>query len=232
MAVIRVPRRHLGVGRIMIVDDDPDIIESMVQLLESLGHDCVGITDPDEALMAAAEQKPDLIMHDLRMPGLSLSGMVASLRSHPDTAEIPLVFFSAHPDLPRTASKYDAWGYLPKPFTEPELKALLNSAIMHVPPGQEDDSDPERTVQDLFHDFWNTLSALAITTRTLVRSDTVKGDDRRAAEQLDDLLLKLESKTDRLRASIGVVINDVKAEREARAHQGADFTRPPRPPVR
>ncbi len=196
-------------GHVLIVDDEPDILESMQALLESLGYQASCVSDADDALVFAAEHKPDLILHDLRMPGLSLAGMVASLRSHAATAEIPLVFFSAHHDLPRTAAKYDAWGYLPKPFTEPQLVAVLDAAIGRRPPGHDEQGDPRRAIQDLFHDYWNTLSAMAITTRTLVRSETVRGDDRRAAVQLDELLLKLESKTDRLRASLTAFMDDV-----------------------
>lgn len=199
-------------GRILVVDDEPDILESMASLLQALGHETICVSDADEALVRAAAERPDVILHDLRMPDLSLAGMVASLRSHPDTADIPLVFFSAHPDLPRTAAKYDAWGYLRKPFAEPELIALLHAAIDGRPAGHDADIDFRRTTQDLFHDFWNTLSAMAITTRTLVRSQNVRGDDRRAAEALDDLLLKLESKTDRLRASIVAMLEDLAGE--------------------
>lgn len=210
-------------GRILIVDDEEDILDSMQTLLNSLGHDVRCVSDPDDALVAAAQDPPDLILHDLRMPGLSLAGMVASLRSHPATADIPLVFFSAHPDLPRTAAKYDAWGYLRKPFVEQELVNLLDAAMAGRLADHERGKEPRRAVQDMFHDFWNTLSAMAITTRTLTKSADVKGDDRRSAEALNDLLLKLESQTDKMRATMMAVLDE--ADEEPRRHRRPAPTR-------
>lgn len=187
-------------GRVLIVDDEADVLASTAMVVESLGYEVHTVSDPAEILDTIARVQPDVVLQDLRMPGLNLAGLVASLRTHPGTATLPLVFFSANVDVSSIAARYDAWGHLSKPFTADQLASVLTKVLGKAPAAAVK-RDPEREVRDVFHDHWNLLSALANYAAILDRAGPMTPEARKAVEGLQDTLLKLESKTDRLRAS-------------------------------
>src|SRR6185503_8500139 len=115
--------------KILVVDDEPDVLESTAGLIESLGYTAIRLGDAAGILETVEREKPDVLLQDLKMPGLNVSGLVATLRSNPMTADVPLIFFSANSDLAGTAARYDAWGYLSKPFAKQDLARLLREAL-------------------------------------------------------------------------------------------------------
>lgn len=192
-------------ARILIADDDTDVLESMSMQLESLGHEPVAVEDPDDLLLVAEESPPDLILQDLKMAGISLAGLVANIKTHPRTAEVPLVFFSADPRLPQLARKYGAWGYLPKPFTQQQLAELLERFLGDEPGQPELDRSAalgQREIADLFHDHANTLAAAQNYTHVLSNLPDLSPQAEKAAHKLSELMMKLEAQAERLRASL------------------------------
>ena len=195
---------------VVIVDDEPDVLESTAMVVESLGYRAVRVADPAAILETLSKEQPALLLQDLRMPGLTVAGLVASLRSHPATATVPLVFFSANNDVAATAARYDAWGYLPKPFTAAELAHLLRR-IAGLPANVAAARDRQRDVRNVFHDYWNLLAAMANYVTVLQHVPALPIEAQAAVRGLDQLLLKLESKTDRLRVQANVWAGDDKA---------------------
>ncbi|MES2154466.1 MAG: response regulator [bacterium] len=188
--------------KILVVDDEDDVRESTAMVLQSLGYGAATCGQAADILDAIDREHPDIILQDLKMPGLNVSGLVASLRSNPATADIPLVFFSANEDLSTTAARYDVWGYISKPFEPAELQHLLLQilgASPHKTPPPSD-RDLQRDLRQTFHDYWNILSALGNYIAVLKAAPGLIPDAQHAVRGLDDLLLKLETKTDRLRS--------------------------------
>jgi FixJ family two-component response regulator len=187
--------------KVLIVDDEEDVLKSTEMLVDLLGYEAIPLMDPGRVIEVAEREHPGMILQDLKMKDLNLAGLVASLRSNPITAEIPLVFFSANADLANIAAKYDAWGYLAKPFAEKELAQVLDQTMHHGDPkGQTTQEAVRRDLRAAFHDYWNLLAALSTYVNVLERSETVSVKDRAVIAGLGDLLLKVESKTDRLRS--------------------------------
>lgn len=184
---------------VVIVDDEPDVLESTAMVVESLGYKAIRVDDPAAILDTVSREAPALLLQDLRMPGLTVAGLVASLRSHPSTATVPIVFFSANTDVASTAARYDAWGYLPKPFTAQELQHLLRRIAGQPTPESTTTKDRQREVRAAFHDYWNLLAAFTNYLAVLERTAGLPPEATAAVKGLDQLLLKLESKTDRLR---------------------------------
>lgn len=203
--------RRLDRNKVAIVDDEPDVLESTALLVESLGYEVIRVDDPTQILEVVERERPGLLLQDLRMPDLNVAGLVASLRSNPETADVPIVFFSAGVDLPGTAARYDAWGYLPKPFGRAEMVHLLDRVL--GPADREGEvwkgRDLRREVRSTFHDYWNLLSALTNYIDVLDRTEGLSGEARRAVQGLDESILKLESKTDRLRAFLMSIIESL-----------------------
>jgi len=194
------PSRTPRGGTVLVADDEPDVLESTGMLVEAMGYRAVLVNDPLRVLETIEAERPGLVLQDLRMGGLNVAGLMASLRSNPDTSDIPVVFFSANADLPTTAARYDAWGYLAKPFAQEELRRLLDQ-VVGVPP-RPGPPTSGASVRDDFHDVWNLLAALTNYVEVLRSAQGLPPDAQRAVRGLDDLMLKLESRTDRLRGDV------------------------------
>lgn len=198
--------------KVLIVDDEPDVLESTAGLVESLGYSAIRISKSSEILEAVEREKPGVLLQDLKMPGLNVSGLVAALRSNPATAEIPIVFFSANSDVPGTAARYDAWGYLSKPFAKQDLARLLDAAmgapdVTRVKAGRA----LNREVRSVFHDYWNLLTALSNYVVTLDEAASLPKGLQKTVRSLDDVVLQLESKTDRLQTHLLALVAAVEA---------------------
>jgi CheY-like chemotaxis protein len=189
-------------AKVLIVDDEPDVLESTALLVEALGYQAIRLADPTQVLPTVESERPGVILQDLKMPGLNVAGLVAALRLNPRTAEVPIVFFSAGGDLAMTAARLDAWGYLPKPFGKEELARMLAQVLgppQDVPPMTRTPGPAlEREVRGVLRDYWNALAALNNGLLALGRVAPPTPDTQAPLAAMGDLLLKLESKTDRL----------------------------------
>lgn len=198
-------------AKVLIVDDEPDVLASTGLLVETLGYQALHVSDPGDILSTVEHEQPGLILQDLRMPGLNVAGLVAALRLNPKTAEIPLVFFSAGSDLTTTAARYDAWGYLAKPFGKQELANLLHQ-VLGAPAtarGTPAGRDVQREVRSVFHDYWNLLAALSNYILILDETPNLPPEAQKSVKGLDELIMKLESKTDRLSTYIRTLVNSL-----------------------
>ncbi len=85
-----------GVPKILIVDDEPDIVEYLCAVLEDNGYRAAGVTEAKSALDAAASERPDLILLDILMPGESGLHLYREMRRNPATAETPVLIISGY----------------------------------------------------------------------------------------------------------------------------------------
>lgn len=114
--------------KVLIVDDERDILRSTTMLLNTLGYDAVPVSDHRQVVATAEREAPDLILQDLKMPGLNLGTLIKDLRANPATSRIPFAFFSASPHLDQVAVEHDALGVIRKPFDETELIDMIHRA--------------------------------------------------------------------------------------------------------
>lgn len=126
-SVVTSASEPLPVGAVLICDDDPDVVEVLAAMLENHGYATLRAHSGPQALALATDQAPSLILMDLRMPGMSGWETIASPRSEPTTADIPIVIFSAlGPDdiaVPAASS------WLTKPVDQAELMKSLRQAL-------------------------------------------------------------------------------------------------------
>jgi CheY-like chemotaxis protein len=81
----------LAGGRILLVDDYPDALETWGLFLRMKGYEVVTAPDGRTAVQAAIDERPDLIVMDLDLPGMSGVEAARVLRQRADTAEIPMI---------------------------------------------------------------------------------------------------------------------------------------------
>ena len=83
----------------LIVDDDPYILDLVSRFLKSKGLTVLSTTDPERAYLTAESEKPDLIISDIAMPGLDGFTLLKGLRGNRVTQNIPLVLLTGSDKL-------------------------------------------------------------------------------------------------------------------------------------
>ena len=120
-------------AEVLIVDDDPDIRESLFELLRHAGYIAATAVDGDDALgMLDVARKPCLVLLDWRMPRLSGQGFLDALQKRPDMEDFRVVVTSAHLKRGFDVFHPSVVGVLPKPF---DLDHLLDLVKRHCRPG-------------------------------------------------------------------------------------------------
>jgi DNA-binding response OmpR family regulator len=109
--------------KILIVDDEPEIVRALELRLKIAGYDVVAAGDGASALMTAAVEQPDLMLLDIGLPFGDGHFVASRLRANVQTAHIPILFLSARnadDDLAR-ARRSGAVGFILKPYDPEEL---------------------------------------------------------------------------------------------------------------
>ena len=117
---------------ILIVDDQLDTCEPLRRMLTRVGHQVHCVSHGRDALQFLASQKPDLILLDLMMPDLSGFDLLQTIREKSETAETPVLMFSASGsrEIRQRAAKLGANDFLTKGALElPELLAKITAVL-------------------------------------------------------------------------------------------------------
>lgn len=116
-------------GRILIVDDDPDLLRLLTFRLEGAGYTVESASSAEQALARLAASTPQLVITDLRMSGMD--GMALFENIHKSNPALPVIILTAHGTIPDAvaATQRGVFGYLTKPFDSRELLQQAERAI-------------------------------------------------------------------------------------------------------
>lgn len=115
--------------RVLVVEDSPDAAEQLTRYLSEQGVTSVISEDGETALLTAQEDRPDVIILDLRLPGMSGWDVLDKLKSDPATRDIPVIIASVVDERAKGFSR-GASEYLVKPITRPRMKAALDKVLL------------------------------------------------------------------------------------------------------
>ena len=120
-----------GQGRILVVDDIPQNVKLLTDLLTIKGYDVVSASNGEEALVRIKAEKPDLVLLDVMMPGISGYDVCRRIREEPETTLLPVVLCtSLDPQQERiNGIAAGADDFLGKPINQPELFARVASLL-------------------------------------------------------------------------------------------------------
>ncbi len=123
-----VSERHTRMGKILIVDDDPDVRMVLATTLEEAGHEIEEASDGLQVLDMARKTSPDAILLDINMPGMDGFQALEQLKSHRDSADIPVIMISARarPKDREDALFMGAVDYVTKPWSEGEVELRVD----------------------------------------------------------------------------------------------------------
>ncbi len=140
--------------QILVVDDNPDNIELICDILDTLGYDIHTAVDGISALEIARANHPDLMVLDVNMPGMSGFEVVEQLKQDELTSSIPIIMLTALSDVENRihAMTLGAEDYLTKPFSPRELIARVERRLQSKV--QTDDlKAKQQQIRDTFERF-------------------------------------------------------------------------------
>ena len=120
--------------RLLVVDDEPNLLRAVAVVLRGEGFEVSTARSGKEALVAVAKNTPDLIVSDVRMPGMDGFELARRLRRAPNFALLPIIFLTAKDETEDRVEGFRAGVdvYLTKPFEPDELVAVINSILQRV----------------------------------------------------------------------------------------------------
>lgn len=122
----------MSAGRILVVDDEPQIRRIMRTLLTTSGYEVDDAKTGEEALEKLREFRPDLVVLDISMPGM---GGLAACRAIRAGASVAIVVLTVHTSESAVVEALDSGAddFVIKPFNTPELLARIRAALRRVP---------------------------------------------------------------------------------------------------
>ena len=121
---------------IMVVEDEPAILELLRVNLAEAGYDVRGAADAESAQRMLKDSLPDLLLLDWMLPGMSGLAFAKQLRADARTRELPVIMVTARTDEADKVAGLEAWvdDYVTKPFSPRELKARVKSVLRRRAP--------------------------------------------------------------------------------------------------
>ncbi len=154
--------------RILVVDDDEGVRESIAMTLEYEGYECVFARSGQEGLDMIASESPDLVLLDIKMPGMDGLEVLRRLRERGD--EVPVIVISGHGTISTAvdATKRGAFTFLEKGFEADTLKVDIRNALEQQ--RLETEVTTYRQQADIRHEMVGDSSALSEVTDAISRA--------------------------------------------------------------
>jgi DNA-binding response OmpR family regulator len=113
----------MGKDKILIIDDEPDFVETLTLMLQARNYDVVTALDGAEGLSKVRTEHPDLTILDIMMPGMNGYEVCQKLKTSNDTKSMPVIILTAKGERESVikARKVKADDYIVKPFNLPTL---------------------------------------------------------------------------------------------------------------
>ncbi len=136
-------------ARILVVDDDPDLLRLLGMRLGAAGYRVEGVPSAEAALDALALQRPQLVISDVQLPGADGLALFDAIRArHPS---LPVILLTAHGTIPDAveATARGVYTYLTKPFDGKALLETVARALALSAPAPAADGEPEAWRADI-----------------------------------------------------------------------------------
>lgn len=132
--------RRMARKRILVVEDEPDLVEALAYNLEQEGFDVDSVDRGDEALTKIRKQAPDLLLLDLMLPGMDGLELTRILKRDDHLSRVPVVMLTAKgEEVDRIVGfELGADDYIPKPFSPREVVLRCKAVLRRREPTEDD----------------------------------------------------------------------------------------------
>ncbi|NQT82083.1 response regulator [bacterium] len=114
---------------ILVIDDEMEICGFLKDLLTAEGYTVATATDPKEGLRIVEQSRPDLVLLDLKMPGMSGIDVLRRIKKIDEGMAVIIITGFGSMDTARAAMRLDAFDYITKPFDLAHVKAVVKDAL-------------------------------------------------------------------------------------------------------
>lgn len=174
---------------VLVVDDNPDSCEYLQASLDPQRFELLIAADGEQGLQMAREHKPDAVLMDLSMPGMSGMAVTRALKSDPSTSDIPILILTVQTDAQKLTQAFasGADDFISKPFDPLELKARLELRIRQSQRRQFTgwDTGEQEALLDLTRMLASSLDLNELLHLVAVRTASVLKVDRCAVVVID-----------------------------------------------
>ena len=121
----------MSASRVLIVDDEPDMLENCSRILSRQGYGCLTAENGRAALAILERERPDLLLTDLKMP--EMDGMALMRHAHEVDPDLPVIMITGFASIESAvvAVRAGAFDYLPKSFSVDQLRVAVERALRH-----------------------------------------------------------------------------------------------------
>jgi diguanylate cyclase (GGDEF)-like protein len=121
-------------SKILVVDDEPTIVELIRDTLSSEGYETVGALTGEEALQIMERNQPDLVILDLMLPGMDGYEVCRQMQRDPRLSQVPVIMLTALSGTKDMVAGYEkgADDYIAKPFDADELIVRVRAQLQHL----------------------------------------------------------------------------------------------------
>ncbi|WP_295437879.1 response regulator [uncultured Thiodictyon sp.] len=167
-------------GTVLVIDDEPDNLRLALEMLRGQGLEMVSARDGAAGVHIATRLRPDLILLDIRMPGLDGFEVCGLLKANPVTREIPVIFLTALDQIEDKARGFALGGvdYVTKPF---DARELLLRVASHLRLARRVARLPERCHTPAPNQRRHRWTTVRLSTLTAMAARPATPDDERPA---------------------------------------------------
>ena len=116
---------------ILVVDNEPDIVEYTKTILEMQGYNVVSSYGGEDCIKKLSQQNVDLVVLDIMMPGMSGWDVAARIKENPKWQKIPIIFLTVVSDtMSKGIGRLAAVDYITKPFQKDDLLHRVDSLLL------------------------------------------------------------------------------------------------------
>jgi DNA-binding response OmpR family regulator len=121
--------------KILIIDDEPHILRLLASRLRANHYEVIAASNTSQGFRAASEEKPDLILLDIRMPGKDGLSLFDNLKGSTLTSDIPVIFITAYPqkNVRESVLALGAVDFIAKPFNADDLLKKVEKTLAIKP---------------------------------------------------------------------------------------------------
>lgn len=115
--------------RVLIIDDDPDILEIMQEALKYEGFEAVTSMVGDNVQDLIRNNNVDLLIIDYLLRGINGGEICHQVKASPETCHLPVILFSAHPKVFHSLGNYGCDAFIPKPFNLADMFGQITQLL-------------------------------------------------------------------------------------------------------
>ncbi|MDM0088158.1 MULTISPECIES: sigma 54-interacting transcriptional regulator [unclassified Variovorax] len=219
---------HAKGARLLVVDDDPDLLRLLSMRLNSAGYQVTAVTSAESALTQLEIEHPQLVLSDVRLPGRDGLALFDEIRKHHPT--LPVILLTAHGTIPDAveATARGVFTYLTKPYDARELLEKISQALALGAPSTAPSSGGDESWRSEIVSRSSRMAEVLAEARMIAKSDAsvlLRGDSGAGKEVLARAIHKASARADKPFVAVNCgAIPEALLESELFGHMKGAFT--------